>query len=81
MVPQVVSYLVLAWASYEAEGMFSVHLAMFSPCAWSEFVPQDLPVSFLFPAHLSLPKCRNSSQKLAGRDPVEIGESDEGLQF
>ena len=81
MLPQVVSYLVLAWGLYEAEGMFSVHLAMFSPCAWSEFVPQDIQVLFLYPAHLSLFKFRSSSQKLRGRDPVEIGEPDEWLQF
>lgn len=65
--------------------MFSVHLSMLFPCAWSEFVPQDIPVSFLYPAHLSLPKFRYSSQKLGGRGrnrgmgrnflPVEIGES------
>lgn len=52
---------------YEEDGIFSVHPASFSPCVWREVVLQDIPLSFVNPAHLSLPEFRGSSQKSGSR--------------
>lgn len=40
--------LVFFWGQYEAQGIFSVYLAVFSPCAWHKDVPPDLPASYLY---------------------------------
>jgi len=59
---------------YEEDGIFSVHPASFSPCVWREIVPQDIPLSFVNPAHLSLSEFRGVFLEIREQDPVEKGE-------
>jgi len=58
--------LVFSGDQYEAQGIFSVHLAIFSPCAWHKDMPPDLPALFLYPTpvHTHTQNERNNTRRV-----------------